>query len=168
MYSLNVRVPGEVARLAEDLRPVLLEFDSIREQHTLLCKRLGDVPEGGTARLREQVRTALTGSPAFEVQITGIDYFAHPPIGEGPVVYFSVESPGLRQVHGQLVEDFSRVEEFQGDDYVPHITLARGGDVETAQRLAERDIEPVMWTVSRLALWDARYREEVAEFPLPM
>ncbi|WP_137284172.1 2'-5' RNA ligase family protein [Halorussus salinisoli] len=167
MYSLNVPVPGEVARLAEELRPALFGFERIREHHTLLCKRLGDAPAGGTARLREQVRTALAGAPAFEVRITGIDFFAYPPVGTGPVVYLAVESPGLRRVHELLVEDFSTIEEFQGDDYVPHVTLARGGDVETARQFAEREVEPVTWTVNRMALWDATYGEEVATFSLP-
>ena len=167
MYSLNVPVPGEVERIAEELRPALLGFDSIRERRGLVCKRLGDEPPGGPARLREQVRTALAGAPAFELQVTGIDYFAHPPLGEGPVVYLAVESPGLRRVHDRLVAEFSVVEEFEGDDYVPHVTLARGGDVEAARRLAEREIEPVTWTANRLVLWDADYEEQVAEFSLP-
>lgn len=167
MFSLNVPVPGEVERLAEELRPELLEFETIRERHTLLCKRLGELPAGGTPRLREQVRTALVGAPAFDVRVTGIDCFERPPVGEGPVVYLAVESPGLHRVHNRLLPEFSAVEEFQGDDYVPHITLARGGDVETAHRIAEREIEPVTWTARRLVLWDAKYREGVAEFSLP-
>ncbi|NHN60565.1 2'-5' RNA ligase family protein [Halorussus rarus] len=167
MYSLNVPVPGAVERLAEELRPALLGFDAVRERRGLVCKRLGDEPPGGPARLREQVRTALAGAPAFELRISGIDYFADPPLGEGPVVYLAVESPGLRRVHDGLVEEFSVVEAFEGDDYVPHVTLARGGDVETARRVADREVEPVSWTANRLVLWDAEYGEEVAEFPLP-
>jgi 2'-5' RNA ligase len=170
VYSLNVPVPGEVERLAADLRPALLGFDSIRERHTLLCKRLGEAPEGGTPRLREQVRTALAGAPAFEARVSGIDYFERPPRGEGPVVYLAVESPGLRDVHERLLDDFPAVEAFEGDDYVPHVTLARGGDreaVESARQLAEREVEPVTWTVNRLVLWDANYEETVAEFSLP-
>jgi 2'-5' RNA ligase len=167
VYSLNVQVPGAVERLAEELRPALLGFESIRERHTLLCKRLGDAPPGGVPRLREQIRTALAGAPAFEVRVSGIDYFAYPPLGEGPVVYLHVESPGLRRVHERLVGDFPAIEEFEGDDYVPHVTLARGGSVEAARRLAEREVEPVTWTVNRLGLWDAAYEDEVATFSLP-
>ncbi|WP_276299637.1 2'-5' RNA ligase family protein [Halorussus lipolyticus] len=167
MFSLNVPVPGEISRLAEELRPLLLDFETIRERHTLVCKRLGDAPAGGTPRLREQVRTALSGAPAFEARVSGIDYFERPPLGEGPVVYLAVESPGLRRLHGLLAEEFSVVEEFEGDDYVPHVTLARGGDVAAARRLADRDVDPVTWTVSRVALWDANYDEEVATFSLP-
>lgn len=167
VYSLNVRVPGEVERLAEELRPELLGFDDIREHHTLLLKRLGEEPPGGVHRLREQVRTQLAGAPAFEVQISGIDYFDNPAVGNGPVVYFTVESPGLRAVHEQLVDDFSVIEEYQGDDYVPHVTLARGGNIAVAEQLTEREVEPVSWTVNRVALWDATYDEVVATFSLP-
>lgn len=167
MYSLNVPVPGEVARLAEDLRPALLGFETIRERHTLVCKRLGEEPPGGLPRLREQVRMALAGAPAFQARVSGIDYFERPPVGDGPVVYLAVESPGLRRVHDRLLEVFPPVDGLEGDDYVPHVTLARGGDVETARRLADREVEPVTWTVSRLVLWDATYEEDVAAFALP-
>jgi 2'-5' RNA ligase len=167
VYSLNVPVPGEVERLAEEFRPALLGFETVRERHTLLCKRLGDAPPGGVARLREQVRTALADAPAFGARITGVGVFERPPLGEGPVVYLAVESPGVRRVHERLVGEFPVVEEFEGDDYVPHVTLARGGDVGKAGRFAEREVEPVTWTVNRLALWDANYEESVAEFPLP-
>ena len=167
MYSLGVPIPGAVERLAEDLHPALLAFDSIRERHTLVCKRLGEAPPGGVARLSEQARQALVGAPAFEISISGIDYFEYPTRGEGPVVYLAIESPGLLQVHDRLVEAFSAIEELEGEDYSPHVTLARGGDVEAAERLAQRDIEPVTWTVSRMILWDAMYEETVTEFPLP-
>jgi len=167
VYSLNVPVPGDVERLAEDLRPELLGFETVRERHTLVCKRLGDAPPGGVPRLREQVRTALAGAPAFEARIAGIDYFVDPPLGEGPVAYLAVESPGLRRVHDRLLPEFSAVEAFEGDDYAPHVTLARGGDAAAARRLAERDIEPVTWTVDELVVWDAKYEESVATFPLP-
>ncbi|PSP54656.1 phosphoesterase [Halobacteriales archaeon QS_1_67_19] len=167
MYSLNVPVPREVERLAEDLRSTLLGFETIRERHTLVCKRLGDDPPGGTARLREQVRTALAGAPAFEVRVSAIDYFERPPLGEGPVVYLAVDSPGLRRIHRKLLPEFSAVAAFEGDDYVPHVTLARGGDTEAARAVADREIDPVSWTVSRLQLWDATYEEPVAEFSLP-
>ncbi|WP_132059306.1 2'-5' RNA ligase family protein [Halorussus amylolyticus] len=167
MYSLSVPVPGSVERLAEDLRPALFGFDAVRDRHSLVCKRLGEAPEGGTARLRKQVRTALAGAPAFEIRISGIDYFAHPTKGTGPVVYLTVESPGLWRVHRQLVDAFSAIEGLEGDDYTPHVTLARDGSIEAAERLAEREVEPVTWTVSHLILWDATYEETVAEFPLP-
>ena len=165
MYSLNVPVPGAVARLASDLHPALVAFDRIRERHTLVCKRVGDHDD--VARLQNRVRTALSDTPAFEARVTGVDYFERPARGDGPVVYLAVESPGLRDCHRRLCSSFDPADGIEGDDYVPHVTLARGGGVDAARRLAEREIAPVTWTVSRLVLWDATYEESVSEFRLP-
>jgi 2'-5' RNA ligase len=164
VYSLNVPVPGEVRRVASDLHPRLTAFDAVRERHSLLVKRLGD---GSLPRVRERLREPLSGSPAFEVRLSGIDYFERPVNGTGPVVYLAVESPGLYDLHDRLVSAFGAVAELEGDEYVPHVTLARGGSVADAERLAAVDVPPVTWTVSRLALWDDAYRETVARFELP-
>lgn len=167
VYSLNVPVPGEIDRLAETLRPNLFGFDTIRERHTLVCKRLGDAPPGGISRLREQLRTALAGTPAFEIRASGLDYFERPARGDGPVVYLAVESPGLKELHEGLSGEFSVADGIEGEDYVPHVTLARGGSMAKAETLVENEIEPVTWTANRLILWDANYEESVSEFSLP-
>jgi 2'-5' RNA ligase len=164
VYSLNVPVPGEVERLAADLHPRLLSFETLRDRHTLVVKRLGDE---SLSRVRERLRAPLTGAPAFEARITGVDYFADPPRGSGPVVYLAVESPGIERLHRRLTDEFDPIEGLEGDDYVPHVTLARGGSVEDAEALADLDVDPVTWTVSRLVLWDATYRETAASFGLP-
>lgn len=163
MYSLNVLVPGTVQRLASELHPRLTAFDTIRERHALVLKRLGD---DSSARLRERLRAPLSDSSPFEVRITGIDYFERPTRGPGPVVYLAVESPGLLSLHGRLCDEFDAIEGLEGDDYVPHVTLARGGSVETARELAEMDVDPVTWTVSQLDLWSARFRESAATIRL--
>ncbi|WP_227353277.1 2'-5' RNA ligase family protein [Haladaptatus salinisoli] len=165
MYSLNVPVPGEVARLAEELRPSLHRFDAVRDRHTLVVKRFGE--RDNYDRLEMQVRTALVGTPAFEARITEIDYFERPARGDGPVVYLGVESPGLREIHRELVVEFDRIEGIEGEDYVPHVTLARGGSLDAARRLAERDVDPITWNVNRLHLWDATYEEPAATLSLP-
>lgn len=165
MYSLNVPVPGEVARLAEELRPSLYQFDSVRDQHTLVVKRFGNRDDYD--RLEMQVRTALVGSPAFEAKIGEIDCFENPARGDGPVVYLAIESPGLRKLHRELVAEFDPIEGIEGDDYVPHVTLARGGNPDVAQQLAERDIDPITWNVTRVQLWDATYDEPTATISLP-
>jgi 2'-5' RNA ligase len=165
VYSLNVPVPGEVARLAEELRPSLHRFDTVRNRRTLVVKRFGN--HGNYDRLEMRVRTALVGEPAFEACISGLDYFEHPARGAGPVVYLAVESPGLRALHRELVAEFDRIEGLEGEDYVPHVTLARGGSLDVARRLAERDVDPVAWNVTRLQLWDATYEEPAATISLP-
>ncbi|MFB6154870.1 MAG: 2'-5' RNA ligase family protein [Haloferacaceae archaeon] len=164
MYSLNVPVPGDVERLAGDLHARLLPFDRIRERHTLVVKRLGD---GSLSRVRERLRTSLAGAPAFEARVAGVDYFADPPVGSAPVVYLAVESPGVERLHRRLVGEFDPVSGLEGDDYVPHVTLARGGSIADAEALTGVEFTPVTWTVSRLELWDATHREAAASFGLP-
>ena len=163
-FSLNVPVPGRVQRIASDLAPQLSGFDLIRRRHSLVCKRLG---AGTPARLADRARRALANAPAAEARVSGIETFMNPPTGSAPVVYLAVESPGLHRLHERLCESFDPVPDLEGEGYVPHVTLARGGDAETARRLAARDVDPVTWTVSEVHLWDARDRETVRRFPLP-
>jgi hypothetical protein len=158
--SLNVPVPGRVRRVAADRRPELAAFDSVREDPSLVCKRF-ERPPG-----KRPLAAALAGTPAFEAAVTGVDFFAEPTSGAGPVLYLTVESPGLRDLHRRLVERFGAVPELEGDDYTPHVTLARGGARADAERLAG-PIEPVTWTVSRLFAWNAAYRAPEREIPLP-
>jgi len=175
VFSLNVPVPGEVRRLAGDLRARLLAFDSVRERHTLVVKRLGGDggrgrrgdAEGGRDRIEGEVRQALAGTPAFEARVTGIETFAEPVTGPAPVVYLAVESPGLWRVHERLVDRLGAVEGLEGPAYTPHVTLARGGSQEAADRLAGEPIEPVTWTVSELHFFDAGYGERLGRLPLP-
>jgi hypothetical protein len=158
--SLNVPVPGRVRRVAADRRPELVVFDSVREDPSLVCKRFERSP--GKRALAE----ALAGTPAFEAAVTGIDFFAEPTQGSGPVLYLTVESPGLLDLHRRLVERFGAVPELEGAEYTPHVTLARGGTIADAERLAG-PIEPVTWTVSRLLAWNARFQTPEREIPLP-
>lgn len=165
MYSLNAPVPGRVAALAADLFPQLVGFESIREQHSVLLKRLGD---DEFTHLAERVRRELQGAPTVEARITGIDYFEQPPRGSSPVVYLTVESPGLARLHDQLVEEFGVIDGLEGEDFTMHVTLARGGgDVAAARALAEREIEPITWTITELRLWDAINEEAARTISLP-
>lgn len=167
MLSLNVPVPGAVQRLAGSLYPALTQFETVRNRHTLVCKRLDEGGPGGRDRIKGQVRRALSGTPAFEAKVSGIDQFEHPESGPGPVVYLTVESPGLRSLHEELVESFGRMDGVEGDDYTPHVTLARGGPPEAVERLLATSIEPVTWTVSELWFYDGHYRERVGTVSLP-
>ena len=163
MYSLNVPVPGDVQRLAAELHPRLTAFDTVRERHTLVAKRLGD---DSLDRLRERLRLPLRDLSPFEARVTGLDFFERPTKGTGPVVYLAVESPGLLALHERLCEAFDPLDGLEGDDYVPHVTLARGGPVADAEALASLDIDPVTWTVSELDLWSAEFRESAATLRL--
>lgn len=160
MYSLNAPVPSAVGRLASGLASELRGVDA-RTRHTLVVKRLGD---GDRSTVARRAREALAGAPACEARVTGLDAFENPPAGRAPVVYLDVESPGLVRIHERLCEAFEPVEGLEGDEYVPHVTVARGSD---ARRLLDREVEPVTWTVDRLELWNATYRETVESVALP-
>lgn len=165
MYSLNTPVPGRVSALASELYPSLVGFESVRERHSILVKRLG--AEGPFARIAERSRRILRDAPAVEARVAGIDYFEEPPRGASPVVYLTVESPGLTRIHRRLVDELGAVDNLEGEDYTMHVTLARGGDVEAARRLAERDVDPITWTISELQFWDASHAEVVSTVSLP-
>ncbi|GAB6879591.1 2'-5' RNA ligase family protein [Halorubrum gandharaense] len=186
MFSLNVPLPPAVEQLADELHPKLAGFDRLRNRHTLVCKRfgVGDVTGGGRAggapggrggtpekpvalaTLREELRPLLAGTDPFDVRVTGIDAFEAPEQGPGPVVYLAVESGTLKRVHRRLCGTFDPVEGIEGDDYVPHVTLARGGDPEAVERLLETKIEPVEWRVHALDVYDPDFRETAATIEL--
>lgn len=158
MYSLNAPVPSRVARLASDLaRDLPSARARTRDEHSLLVKRLGTGTEADPGRLAAMAREALAGAAAFDVAVTGVDFFESPPAGTGPVVYLAVESPELVALHRHLCETFEPVSHLEGDSYVPHVTIARGGTVAAAERLAARDIDRVTTAVDELVVWDARH-----------
>jgi 2'-5' RNA ligase len=165
VYSLNVPAPGRVKRLAADLHPRLVGFERVRERHSLVVKRFAAEDYN---RLYERARRALAGTPAVEARATTIDSFDDPVRGPGPVVYLAVESPGLFAIHERLVEAFGAIPDLEGPDYVPHVTLARGGSAEQVQELRALDIEPVEWTVSELVFYDAVHDERVSTVSLPL
>lgn len=166
MYSVNAPVPASVQRLALDFQGDLLGFDAIRERHTLVVKRLGSLDPTDYAATEERVRAILRNVPACEAAVTGIGYFERPASGAAPVVYLAVESPGILAIHDRLAEVFGTADGIEGEGYVPHVTLARGSDWESARRLAEREIEPVRWTIDSLVFWDGRYGEPISEISL--
>lgn len=166
MYSLNVPVPARVAQLASDLaRDLPTARPRTRGEHTLGVKRLGD--DEPYSRLETQVRELLTGQQTFEICIDGVDYFPNAITGPTPVIYLCVDSPELERLHRHLAETFDPIEGIEGEGYTPHVTVARGGRVEEAERIAEREIEPISWTVSELIFWDALHRKSVSTVSLP-
>lgn len=167
MYSLNVPVPGTVAALARDLGTRLGTAElRQRGEHTLVAKRLGRGDAAAYHELEARAREVLRGEPPFAVRVTGVDVFTDVPRGEGPVVYLAVESPGLEALHERLCERFDPVDDVEGDDYTPHVTVARGGSVERAAALRDTPFDPVDWTVERLEFWDAERSQSVSSVSL--
>ena len=193
MFSLNVPLPPAVDRLAADLQPKLSGFDRVRDRHTLVCKRLGveDVPDrarghapsedarpegaglraskdDALAALRDDLRPLLSGTDPFDVAVTGIDVFDAPASGSRPVVYFAVESDALVRLHRRLCAAYGAIEGIEADDFVPHVTLARGGNPEPGviADLVSAEVDPIRWRVHAIEVYDPEFREVTASIDL--
>lgn len=166
MYSLNVPVPGAIAERAWALRSQLLDFEQLRDELTLVIKRLP--VESGIELDSElpSIRDTLSGVDPFPVSLTGIDTFCTPPAGSAPVVYFVVESPAIHSIHERFIQEYGVVPDIEGEAYTPHITLARGGGQSTD--ITAIELEPITWTVDRLLVWDSKRSLPAAEFALPV
>ena len=68
---------------------------------------------------------------------------------------------------GQAIEHFDAVPGLEGSEYVPHVTLARGGSAGAAEALRDVDIDPIEWVVPELVVYDAVHRERVSRVSLP-
>lgn len=168
MYSLNVPLPSAVTSLAGRLaRELPLARARPRGEHTLVAKRLGGGDHAAYARLEARAREAMRGTDPFGVRVTGVEQFETAATGASPVVYLAVESRGLLTLHERLCASFDAVEGMEGDDYVPHVTVARGGEAVAARQLVDRAIEPVEWTVEELAFFDAERGQSVSRVSLP-
>jgi 2'-5' RNA ligase len=162
VYSCNVPVPPAVSRLARGLATNVYEAIP-RDRHTLVLKRFEDE---NPRTLTRQVRRALEGTSPFEARTAGIGLFRDPPTGRGPVAYIRIESPALLEIHDTLCSVVDPVEDFEGDDYDPHVTIARGGD---AGRLAGASTgESISWTVDSLIVWAATHDEPARRISLPL
>lgn len=160
MYSLNVPVPVTISRLARGVASECITATP-RDRHTFVIKRLGaDRP----SHLSDRLRRILSGQAPFSASVTGIDVFDTPTAGTGPVAYLAIESPDVIQMHNELSEHFEPIEGIEGEDYVPHITIARGGD---ADKLRNRHLSDV-FTVESLQIWAAKYEEPVERLALPL
>ena len=159
-YSLNAPVPSDVARLAAGLASECLTADA-REHHSVVVKRIGgnDDYRQGLPRLRE----ALADAAPVAVRAAGVEAFRQPTTGRGPVAYLAVESPGLVGLHERCCAVIDPFPGLEGSAYVPHVTVARGGD---ADRLVGREAGLVEWTVDRLEVWDAERRTAVESISL--
>lgn len=161
MFSLNAPVPSGVSRLAAGLAAGC-RTARVRQRHSLLVKRLGD-----GRRVSDRIRTALQEAEAtpFAVRTGDLEVFHDPPMGPGPVVYLTVESPELERLHRMLCGLFDPVGDIEGEGYVPHVTVARGGD---AASLLDQPVDPREWTVNRLIVRDADHELDVETIALPV
>ena len=169
MYSLNVPLPPAVRDLVNAFRPALAGFGRVRgvRDATLVVKRLDAADRREYLAAEREATAALRGAPAFAARIARVGVFDAPVAGPGPLVYLAVESPGLERVHGQLVDALGAVEGLEGDEYVPHVTLARDGPPAAVRRVRERSFDPVTWSVTELEFYDADHGERIEAVSLP-
>lgn len=168
MYSLNVPVPSDVARLAGELsRDLPGAQKRSRGRHTLVVKRLGNGGYESYHAIEARVRELLVGQPTFAAGVTGVDVFEDVPNGNSPVIYLTVESPGLWDLHERLCEEFGAIDGLEGTAYDPHVTIARGGSMERARSLCDRDLDRIEWTVEDLSFLDAKRAHEAGRISLP-
>ncbi len=147
-----------MSRLARGLAADLHDATP-RDRHTLVVKRLETTNPTVVAR---RLRTTLTGTSPLAAAVTSVDIFDDPQTGRGPLAYLRVESPGLETLHETLCETFSPIEGIEGPAYIPHITIARGGDVD---QLQHRNVD-IEWTIDSLVLWSANHNEPVERIAL--
>jgi 2'-5' RNA ligase len=169
VYSLNVPLPEAVRERTATLRPALTDFEAVRESRTqtLVLKRLPAEDRREYLTAERRARAALACAPAVEAEVTGIDAFWDPPNGTGPVVFLAVTSPGLLDLHRRLVAEFGAIDELEGDSYVPHITLARGGERRAVSRLQQRSFEPIRFRIVTLEFYDGTDGERIDTLSLP-
>lgn len=168
VYSLNVPLPSEVPRRAEDLAVDLPSSHSrARGEHTLVAKRLGTGDRAADGRYEARAREALSGTAPFALRIDRVDVFEAAATGTSPVVFLAVESPGLLALHERLCGIFDPVEDVEGDAYVPHVTIARGGSFDAARDMVGPIDEPIEWTAEYLECFDAERGVPASRISLP-
>ncbi|MCL9816039.1 2'-5' RNA ligase family protein [Natronocalculus amylovorans] len=166
MFSVNVPVSGRTKQLANRIHPDLIQFQRMRDRHTLVLKRFDDSllerglsPNQQVAAFRHLLRPLAANTAPFTVRATHIDTFDEPPVGSAPVVYLAIESEPLMEFHRRLVSEFGPIDGLEGEKYTPHVTLARGGATAVADRLSEMTVDPIEWRVTSLDIWDPQFRE---------
>ncbi len=167
VYSLNAECPEEISDISDRYEHLLAPFERIREDHTLLVKRFHRRSPRTIEEIELELERRLTYWAPIPARVDGFGAFVDPPGGVGPVIYLTVKSPGLIELHRELVDIFGTVvETIEGDHYVPHVTVARGGERTAIRPLTEKSIESVDWLIDELVLWDARYDQPVRRYTL--
>lgn len=167
MYSLNVPVPRAVETRRDELAPSLERFQTVRDPLTLVVKRFGDRPPASVDALQRRLEELLADWAPLAAHIDRIEAFESPAGGPAPVVYLAVDSPGIEALHHALVERFGTADvAIEGDAYVPHVTLARGGPLQGLDAVTGPLECPIEWTVEALELWSVRHEQPVATLSL--
>ena len=66
-----------------------------------------------------------------------------------------------------LQTEYGALSHVEGEDYVPHVTIARGGTVAAAEALAGPIVAPIEWTAEYLECFDAERGVPASRISLP-
>ena len=156
MWSLNVSMPQNIVRAIKEVTLGVSGWEEICEDPTLVIKRFekGDVD----GHVESEIRLLLEGVEPFDIEIGNLERFDVAERGSSPVLYLEVKSPGMKALHETLVDVFGSVKGVEGENYIPHITIARGGSGDYIEFDGlSCDTE---WTVEMLELWNRDGRKK--------
>ena len=94
----------------------------------------------------------------FGIEIENLERFDVAEKGSSPVLYLEVKSPEVKALHETLVDVFGSVEGVEGENYIPHITIARGGSGDYTE-FSGLSCD-TGWTVEMLEFWDRGERKK--------
>ncbi|HIJ12598.1 MAG TPA: 2'-5' RNA ligase family protein [Halobacteriales archaeon] len=155
MWSLNVSIPQGIVRAIGEITPVLGRGEGIVEEPTLVIKRFEKEDLDG--HIESEIKFLLENVEPFIVEIGNLEMFEVADRGTSPVRYIEVKSIGIKVLHETLVSVFGCVKGVEGENYIPHITIARGSG---AKNLDFSDFSgPIQWTANTLEFWDRDKRK---------
>lgn len=168
VYSLNAAIPAAAIEQRDELLEHLESFETVRDPLTLVIKRFGTPDSTALSSLERSLGEVLNEWGPMRAEIDGIDLFMDPPSGPSPVIYLGVSSHGLEALHRDLVDRFGVVDPaIEGENYIPHITIARGGPRVAIDELRDISLETHQWTIETVMLWSSRHDKPVKQFSLP-
>ena len=156
MWSLNVSMPQNIVRAIREVALGASGWEEICEDPTLVIKRFEKVDVSG--HVESEIKLLLESVEPFDIEIGNLERFDVAERGSSPVLYLEVKSPGMKALHEILVDVFGSVKGVEGENYIPHITIARGGGV--------RDVDfsgfsgPTIWTAETLEFWNRDKRKK--------
>ncbi len=156
MWSLNVSIPQGIVRAIEEMAPVSRGWEEIVEEPTLVIKRFEKEDLDG--HIESEIKFLLENVEPFTVEIGNLEMFEVADRGTSPVLYIEVKSIGMKLIHETLVSVFGCVKGVEGENYIPHITIARGSGVKN---IDFSDFSgPTWWTAKTLEFWDGDKRKK--------
>ena len=149
-------MPQNVVRLVGEVTPRLKGWEEVCEEPTLVIKRFERKDLDG--HMESEIKFLLENVEPFNVKIGNLKKFDVAVRGSSPVLYLEIKSPGMKALHETLVSAFGCVKGIEGENYIPHITLARGGGKEDINF----SVLPgsTQWTAKMLEFWDRDKRRK--------